>query len=278
MEKYFKKIFKTIEKNKMIERNDKIFVALSGGKDSALTLAALKKYVDTKNIECEISGFHINLNLPGSRYMEEIARKQAEMFGVKLKILDLKELNISILEASKISGRPICSICGLTKRYFMNKIPRENGANKVATGHNMDDFIVFFIKNFINRNFQWISKFKPILKSKHPKMIVKIRPLFETGGDEIEMICKHLNIPYAAEFTCPYKYTSRFGDERTRIILKAIYDLEREIRNFRIKMIRAVEAISDKFEVDGELKSCKICGEPCSGNICAFCKLFKLKR
>ncbi|MCS7373632.1 MAG: hypothetical protein NDF56_01465 [archaeon GB-1845-036] len=42
MEKYFKKIFKTIEKNKMIERNDKIFVALSGGKDSALTLAALK--------------------------------------------------------------------------------------------------------------------------------------------------------------------------------------------------------------------------------------------
>jgi tRNA(Ile)-lysidine synthase TilS/MesJ len=41
---YLNKIFRTIEKYRLVERGDKIFVALSGWKDSAAVLFALKKF------------------------------------------------------------------------------------------------------------------------------------------------------------------------------------------------------------------------------------------
>ena len=50
----------------------------------------------------------------------------------------------SVPEAASLSsrgrGKP-CSVCGLIKRYIMNRVAHDHGYDVIATGHNLDDDI-----------------------------------------------------------------------------------------------------------------------------------------
>ena len=270
---YLRKIFRTIEKYKLVEKNDRIFVALSGGKDSAALLFALKKFKEERNLDIDIVGFHINLGTIGSEKVAEIVEKQCELAGVKLITFDLKEEGIDSYEIAKRSKRPVCSVCGVVKRYLMNKIPRELGATKVATGHNCDDMLVFFIKNVLGMNFSWIGKFRPKVESKNPKLLTKIRPLFFATRKENEEFVKHLGIPYVQESLCIY-----FKD-KLRLFKKTnkwydIFDgLENENPGLKERLLNSIIKMSEYFKSEEQLKLCKICEEPTNSEICAFCKL-----
>jgi len=101
MTNYLKKVFRTIEKYKLVEKGDKIFVALSGGKDSAALLFTLKKFKEERNQDFEIVGFHINLGTIGSEKIQEIVEKQCELAGVRLVVFELKKEGINLGEIAK---------------------------------------------------------------------------------------------------------------------------------------------------------------------------------
>ncbi|HIQ50111.1 MAG TPA: adenine nucleotide alpha hydrolase family protein [Nanoarchaeota archaeon] len=270
LERIKSRIFKTIKKHKLVENRDKIFVALSGGKDSATVLFALKEYIEKNNINCELKGMHINFCLNISEKIQKIVEKQAKLAEIELEIIYLKDLGIEFQNIIKKTARSPCSICGVIKRYLMNKIPREKGANKIATGHNMDDFIVFFFKNFLNKNFEWISKFKPKIESEHKKLITKIRPLFYVGNKECELFCKELGIEYTPPGICPY---TPFKSKKWYEI---IYNIEKLHKEFRYQMAKSIASSTRFFEnlySEKEILECKLCGEPTEQEICGFCKL-----
>lgn len=278
-ENYIKRIFKTIEKARLVENGDKIFVALSGGKDSTVALYALKKYIEENSVDCELKGFHINFGFPSSKKVENVIKKQTELLDVDLDIVKLKDIGISFDELSKKTKRPVCSLCGTIKRYLINKIPLEEGANKVATGHNMDDFIVSFLKNFLSQNFSWTSKFRSKLESTHPKLLCKIRPLFEVGNKETEIICKSKKLPFIKEDLCPHVELKCKIDFKRERWYETIYEIEKWNKGFRLQFIKAVEKISRKFEDftdESKLRMCSVCGQPTNQEICAFCKLVRL--
>ncbi|MCM8786177.1 MAG: adenine nucleotide alpha hydrolase family protein, partial [Candidatus Omnitrophica bacterium] len=160
---YKKKVFKTIEKYKLIEKDDKIFVGLSGGKDSGSACYLISEYARQNKINCEFVGFYIKLGDFIPEKVIGVIKKQAEMCRIELKIYNVNDFGIDYEKIAKLN-RPICSSCGTIKRYLMNKISREEGATKLCTGHHGDDFIVFFMKNIIGKNIEWISKFTPYLK------------------------------------------------------------------------------------------------------------------
>jgi len=274
-EVYLKKVFKTIEKFKLLEKGDKVFVALSGGKDSASTLFALKEYQKAKSIDFELKAFHINLGSINSEKVQEIVEKQASLAGTQLFIFNLKEKGIFLEKIAKESGRPICSVCGVIKRYLINKIPRDLGATKVATGHHADDFTVFFFKNLLSLNFSWIGKFKPKVEGRQEKLLTKIRPLFFVSAKENENFCKSSNIPFVSESICPYFSDKRKIYEKTKKWYDVIYKLEEEFPEFKEKIINSIEKISNYFSQEDNLMSCKLCGEPTNKEICAFCRLTK---
>jgi len=270
---YLKKVFKTIKKAKLVERGDKIFVAVSGGKDSGCALYTLKKYCEEQAVDCEIVAFHINIGGNNSREIEEIARKQAKFAGVELIKINFGDYGINLGELKK-SRRAVCSICGLAKRYLMNKIPRELGANKIATGHHLDDFLVFFFKNLLSQNFSWISKFKPRIEPGHEKMLCKIRPLFKVTGKENKEFCDCIGLPYI-EAPCPFiSKKDRIKILRRERWYESMDLLEKRHKNFKLQLSKAIEKISKKFEEKENLKSCKRCGEPTSEEICGFCRIF----
>lgn len=272
---YRKRVFRTIKKWKLVEPKDKIFVALSGGKDSASALFLLKEYIEAKDVDAQLFGFHINFGIPISDEVQKVVEEQAKLCDVPLKVVNVRDMGISLERAMKRSGRPLCSVCGVLKRYLMNRIPRELGATKVATGHHMDDFLVFFFKNMLGLNFEWISKFKPKIESENGKLLCKIRPLFFVGSRENQDFCLSQGIPFLKEDVCPHTYVRCYLDLRREKWYRTIYEIEKRHKDFRYRFALALARASQFFPRGGGVRECKICGEPTSEEICAFCKIFR---
>ncbi|ADD08577.1 PP-loop domain protein [Aciduliprofundum boonei T469] len=235
----------------------KIAIALSGGKDSMVLLHYFAER------DYDIFGYFINLGIgEHSDKMEKLVRNACKEYGVELIVTNLREEYGFGIE--NVRRKP-CSACGTVKRYLMNKVPRENGASVVTTGHNMDDFLDFFFKNTLAKNYQWNRNMVPYLPSEHPKMLPKIRPLYLLGDKEIGMYAKLNNVPYSSD-KCPLAKFSGWKE--------IFYEIEAEKKNFRYQMILSIWEMADFFpEERRELRECKKCGEPTSGEICAFCKL-----
>ncbi|RLG73138.1 MAG: adenine nucleotide alpha hydrolase family protein [Methanobacteriota archaeon] len=274
-ETYLSRVSKTISKFKLVEEGDVIFVALSGGGDSASALFTLKSFVDQKDVDCELKGFHIDLGFPSGKTLD-VVKGQTDLVGVELVTVSTKELGVSFPDVVKKTSRPVCSVCGVLKRYVMNKIPREMGANKIATGHHMDDFLVFFFKNVISQNFFWISKFKPKLESSHPKMLCRIRPLFFVGGKETRDFCESMGIPFVERESCPHTSLDCYTDLNRAKWYETLYQIEKKHKNFRCQMARSIVKMNKFFAVEASrVVECPLCGEPTNQETCSFCRLFK---
>ncbi len=273
-------IFRTIEKYRMVEEGDVIYVAVSGGKDSAAALFGLCEYVKQHRINARIKAFHIDLSGGKAENVLKAVEKQAELCSAELRVFDVrKELGKDFIKKIRDSRRAVCSVCGVIKRYFMNKIPREEGAKKLATGHCASDFALFFLKNLAGKKFDWIAKFKPFLESEHVKLIAKIRPLFFTTEIETEKICKEYGIPFVKTEKCALLEELKCEHGKTTLLLKnCIKEIDVKNREFLRALVSGVEKLVSEIkpaEKEGEFKECRICGEPTSSEICAFCKIFK---
>jgi uncharacterized protein (TIGR00269 family) len=273
------KVFKTIEKYSLVKNGDVIFVGLSGGKDSITTLDILLKYKQNNSVNAKIMGFHINLGFDYSYRLEEFILETCRSFRVECVISRVKDYGLDLLKISKIKKRPVCSLCGQVKRYLMNKIPRDHGATKFATGHHVDDFLMFYFKNFIYKNFEWSFKMLPKVKSKNPKLLTKIRPLIFTKSKEILEYATINGLPIFPE-TCPYSLGGGcLTDPKTIKFVELVESANNIVENFKLEMMHSIVLFNKKYAhlliEDNSLKSCRICGEPTSGDICSFCRLLE---
>jgi tRNA(Ile)-lysidine synthase TilS/MesJ len=268
LEAYRRRVFSTIRRYRLVEMGDVIYVAVSGGKDSCAALALLKEYVETFRVDAEIRAFHINLGFKTSPKVEEAVRALAERLGVPLHVVNARDY-LDIEAAAKASGRPICSVCGAVKRYLMNKVPRELGATKVATGHHAHDLLAYYFKNLAGRNFQWNFKILPKVEGRG-LLLTKIRPLIYARPEENEEFCRARELPVSA-ICCEYGLCNAAHAE--------VYEMVRAARrrdpDFDLKLIGGIVDFNLRYGRDeaGEIRRCKICGEPASGEVCAVCKL-----
>lgn len=125
---------RTIEREKLIQKGDKVLVALSGGPDSVCLLHCLKKL---ENIyEMTIYAAHLNHMIRGMEAQKDAmyTAKLCDSFGITffVKSVDVplyaKEKRLSIEEAAR------------KIRYEMLfEIKEKIGANKIAVAHNLDD-------------------------------------------------------------------------------------------------------------------------------------------
>jgi tRNA(Ile)-lysidine synthase TilS/MesJ len=268
LEAYRRRVFSTIRRYRLVEMGDVIYVAVSGGKDSCAALALLKEYVETFRIDAEIRAFHINLGFKTSPKVEETVRALAERLGVPLHVVNARDY-LDIEAAAKASGRPICSVCGAVKRYLMNKVPRELGATKVATGHHAHDLLAYYFKNLAGRNFQWNFKILPKVEGRG-LLLTKIRPLIYARPEENEEFCRARELPVSA-ICCEYGLCNAAHAEVYEMIRAA----RRRDPDFDLKLIGGVVDFNLRYsrgEAE-EIRRCKICGEPASGDVCAVCKL-----
>ncbi|MEM0077253.1 MAG: ATP-binding protein, partial [Thermoproteota archaeon] len=203
------RVKRTILRYKLIEEGEKILVATSGGKDSATLLHILHKLSNELNFK--VYGFHLNVGINDfSEESEEVAVSLFKTLGIEYKVIRVNEIfGLSITEISKEAKRPICSICGLTKRYITNFVAVYSNLNKIATGHNLDDIFSYVVKSFIVQDIRQFNRIS-ILVPAFDKLIARIKPLAEVTEEETLAYATINKLPIV-QANCPFK--NNFGLE-----------------------------------------------------------------
>jgi uncharacterized protein (TIGR00269 family) len=270
------KVFKTIKDYDLIDSNDHVLVALSGGKDSMSLLEILSKkfIVDALFIDLGIEDFSKNSRERIENYCKEKC--------IKLKIINLKdELGFSISEIVPTLRKlnlNTCNTCGILKRYLLNK--NAKGYDKLATGHNMDDEISSIFMNIFKANIRANASLGPKTGLFFDeKFVQRIKPLYFCTNKEIKKYALLKGIKFFEE-KCPL----REGAFRVFVSeeLKKLFQSNKKFMNAKQKIIKFyLNYIKPKNSEIFKNKNIKInycleCGEPSSKHICNACRTIKL--
>ncbi|MBT3814042.1 TIGR00269 family protein [Candidatus Woesearchaeota archaeon] len=279
---YFEtKVFKTIKKYKLFERNEKICVAASGGKDSTAVLHLTKRYYERYNIPLE-NLFAIAIDEGIERHRNE-SLKNLKQFckaeNIKLIIVNVKDnfktnIDESAEKIRKIGRKP-CMVCGIWRRYLLNKYARENGAKKLITGHNLDDEAQAIMMNQFKANVSLTASLGPISGKKDHKMFVRrIKPLYFCTNDEVEIYCKVKG--WELDF-CDCLYSQEGYRSQIKQMLNEFEEKYPGTKHGIVKsFLEILPLIKEKANQDiGKIKECEICKEPANKNVCNACKLQK---
>ena len=141
-----------IQDYQLIKPHDRIAVGLSGGKDSVLTLHVLVGLME--EFDFELIAVSIDEGVSGYRG-EGItaARANADKLGIELVEGSFKEEFGFTLDQVSNLYQSACIPCGVFRRQLLNKISRDLNADKLATGHNLDDEIQSFLMSFAKADF-----------------------------------------------------------------------------------------------------------------------------
>lgn len=256
---------RAIKSERMMAHQDRVAVAVSGGKDSLAMWDILLR------LGYDCSGIHLNLGIGEySMFSQEKTEQFARMRDANLILHDLQKTHGGgIPELAKETHRPPCSACGVMKRYNFNRLAQEAGFTVLATGHNLDDEASRLLGNVLHWQQDYLDKQSPFLPSTHPKFLKKVKPLFRLAERETAAYCILRKIDYIVE-ECPMS-----KDAKQLIYKDMLNRLEEAIpgtkQNFYFEFLKRHRSAIPGF--DDKLKDCIRCGQPTTGDLCSFCKL-----
>ena len=195
---------RAIKKFKMFEGNETIVVAVSGGKDSLALLHILKR------LGYKPHALHIDVGIERSDYSrisEEKAVKFASKLEIPIEVIRVEEIHgLGVIDLAMKRRRIPCQVCGLTRRYYMNKFAQELGAPVIATGHTLDDMVAALFANLLRWDLSYLSKGAPLLPSEDG-LIKRAKPLTFVQDKETLIYSRLHGIDFAS-VECP---ESRFA-------------------------------------------------------------------
>ena len=268
-EMIFTRINNLISEHKLIKENELIAVALSGGKDSVLTLHALKGYQE-----------FLDFNLVAISVDEGIKGYRAH--GIDAAVNNARELGIELIQKSFLEDegfalddiyqefKSACIPCGVFRRNILNKTAYEVGASKIATGHNLDDEIQSFLMSFARGDTIKFSKFGPELDVIHPKLVPRIKPLWNTPEKDVGTWAILNNIEIHLD-ECPYSHLSLRA--KIKEFLNVNEDAYPGLKKNIMESFQKI--LTFENDISTNLNECELCGEPTSSNICKACEIKK---
>ncbi len=282
-----KKAKATIRKYNMIERGDSICVALSGGKDSCAVLYFLSKAFGNRP-DIRIFALTIDEGIDGYRNESiEMAKTLCKRLEIEHHIVSFRdEFGLSLDEKISRERERVkeedawesgpCTLCGVARRYALNKHARKLGATKVATGHNLDDEVQAILMDYINGNLARASRMGGEIV-KNPLFIPRIKPFRELPEKEVALyaILKDMGAQFAE---CPHVTGIRFLTRDFINNLEANHSGSKySILETFNKLLPCIRKVVEKEMEEGRsaLKKCRVCGEPSSQDVCKTCELWR---
>ena len=277
---------KTISKYSMIRHGDTVAVAVSGGKDSLVLLNVLKNTLASQ--DSQLVAITVDEGIRG--YRDEslsIVKNFCASIGVENRIMSFSELfglsmdkAMEVRPSEKISS---CSMCGTFRRRALDLLAESCGANVVATGHNLDDYVQTFLINLFAGDVERIGWTYPEPVEYGITELRKIKPLMEIYEREIVLYAIHTNIPFQSE-ECPYKDESIRSAFRNHLNnLEKIhpgikYNAYSSISKIakKIKTASSLNTLDVNHGVQKEHKRCIICNRDSSNTVCSVCRTLDL--
>ena len=264
---YFEtKVYETINKHNLIEPGEKVAVGVSGGKDSTVLLHILNKL--SKQLKIELYPITIDEGITG--YKENglsAVRKNCEALGLPLEIVSLEENTGFRLDklASKGDKKP-CTYCGVFRRKFLNQWSLEIGADKLATGHNLDDEAQAVMMNYISGDIDRLQRLNGKIQNHY--LVRRVKPLSKLPEKEI-MIYALLNKLEISQDECPYARENH----RTKV-RDFLNELEVERPGVKFSIINGQNRLQNTQSGGrAKVQRCEVCEHATTRNKCRACEL-----
>lgn len=214
---------KAMHSYNMIEENDKIAVGISGGKDSLTLFNLLLRVKLISNVNFEILPIFIDQNGTEGKDAEKV-KEYIQNLGYSLII---ENSNIEKIVFDDRNEKNPCALCSRMRRGILYRIMKENGCNKLALGHHLDDMIETLLMNmFYQGN---MRKMEPKYHSDEYDVDI-IRPLAFVEEDTIIKYVKRIGAPVMG---CNCRlYQVKMDPKRleTKVLIKTLEKKNPEIR------------------------------------------------
>jgi len=276
------KVKLTISKYGMFMPDDKIMVAVSGGKDSVTLLHILAK-IEKKFPNASLCAVTVDEGIKG--YRDEalkFAVESCHKLGVDHTVTSFKELfDIQLDELVNVlrkrgkgetKGLSPCAYCGVLRRRALNLAARRVKANKLALAHNLDDEVQTILLNIMHGDTLRIARVKPVLEESHPMFVSRVKPFSELPEKEIAFYAYLKKIEFQS-VPCPYAPTALRSD--IRVLLNR---MEEKHAGTKFTVFKSIEKIRPALEAavkDTVLQKCKLCGEPTVDEVCKPCQMLQ---
>ncbi len=268
------KVRKTITHNHMLEYDDHVAIAVSGGKDS-LTLLNLLVKLEGRFPRSRLTAVSVDEGIEGYRNEAlELARKACSQLGVEQLVVSYRELfgvTTDDIAGLKLGQTP-CAYCGVFRRKAINKAAANIGATKIATAHNLDDEAQTVLLNMLHGDPMRIVRSGPVLRDPRGRFLPRIKPLCDIPEKEI-VLYAYLNGIEFQSIECPH------GHEALRNDIRAFLDhLEQKHPGSKHTLQRTAERLRDTLAERApllELHQCEKCGDPTPHQLCEACVMLE---
>ncbi|MEX1218498.1 MAG: ATP-binding protein [Acidimicrobiales bacterium] len=268
IEQCHRQVRKAIDEYSMFTPEDKLLVAVSGGKDS---LAIWDLLID---LGYNADGLYIGL---GIGTYSDTSRQYAQAFAAErnLRLLEVdlpSTFGFDIPNGSRAAKRVPCSACGLSKRHLFDEAAVHGGYDVLITGHNLDDEAAVLFGNTLHWHTDYLGRQLPVLPERNgfPR---KVKPLVRLSERETAAYCIVKNIDYLVD-ECPMAAGNKHLSYKNALNeIEAMSPGAKHSFYFGF-LDRASAFFAQEASIDREsLGSCASCGAPTTADTCAFCRL-----
>lgn len=223
------KIRKAVELYNLIRDGDCVGVGVSGGKDSLALLCGLSALRSYYPKSFSVKAIALDPCFGNKQADFSAVTKLCDTLGVEHII---KRTNLSEIIFDIRKEKNPCSLCARMRRGALHDLCVENGCNKIALGHNMDDVVETFYMNLFHEG--RVAAFAPSTYLSR-KDITMIRPLILCEENEVANAAKRSSLPVVKSL-CPMD-----GFSERENIKNFIAEKEKEYPGFLVRTFTALQ-------------------------------------
>jgi tRNA 2-thiocytidine biosynthesis protein TtcA len=198
---------KAVLERDLIQNGDRILIAASGGKDSTVMAWGLAAVKPMLKREYTLAALHISSDFCACCKKAELARA-LEQWGIPF-----QDHFVPVIGRLKPGEKMNCYWCSTQRRTELLKYAVEQGFNKIALGHHLDDIIETF---FMNLTAKGELSAMPIRLQYRKYPVSLIRPLAYAEERQIIACAAEQGLGQSA-CSCPFGQHSLRRETRQRI-------------------------------------------------------------
>jgi len=256
-------------------------IGLSGGKDSVvLTRILHETFADDPRVE--LVGLTIHEGIAGYRDRSlDACVELSEELGIRHEVVTYEgEFGIRMDDVVEDDPEEMaaCAYCGVFRRDVLSRYADELGADKLLTGHNLDDEAQSALMNFLEGDLAQMAKhFEASLggfeeRTDQSAFVPRAKPLRDVPEKEVALYAHLAELPvHMAE--CPHSSEAYRGE-----IQRLLYGLEENHPGTRHSIMAGYEELAGLLageygEERTDLVDCERCGSTTTGAVCRKCSL-----